>query len=230
MTSMNSQPNRAPIGLLLSGGLDSCILLGDLLRQGRPVQPLYVHSDLVWQEAELRHLRQFVRKLNCPALAELVILHLPLADVYGTHWAVTGRQTPDAASADQSVYLPGRNPLLAIKAVLWCQLHHIDTLALGVLGSSPFADASPAFFEQFAAVMATATGNEVRIVAPFAQRDKQAVMSLGRDLPLHLTFSCIAPVHGLHCGRCNKCAERQHAFELLGITDPTLYAPSPVVP
>ena len=34
-------------------------------------------------------------------------------------------------------------------------------------------------------------------------------MALGRGLPLELTFSCIAPVAGQHCGRCNKCAERR---------------------
>ena len=37
-------------------------------------------------------------------------------------------------------------------------------------------------------------------------------MELGRDMPLELTFSCIDPRDGLHCGRCNKCAERQEAF------------------
>jgi len=39
-----------------------------------------------------------------------------------------------------------------------------------------------------------------------------------------LTFSCIAPVDGLHCGRCNKCAERAAAFRLTGTDDPTPYA------
>lgn len=226
---MALRPPPSTIGLLLSGGLDSCILLGDLLRQGQSVQPLYIQSDLVWQEAELRHLRQFLRKIDGRELAELVVLQLPLADVYERHWAVTGRQTPDADSPDQAVYLPGRNALLAIKAILWCQRHHVETLALAVLGSSPFADARPAFFKQFAAVMASATGSEVHIVAPFAQCDKRAVMARGRELPLHLTFSCIAPIQGLHCGKCNKCAERQHAFELLGIADPTLYAASTTV-
>jgi 7-cyano-7-deazaguanine synthase len=49
-------------------------------------------------------------------------------------------------------------------------------------------------------------------------------MALGRDMPLELTFSCLAPVAGLHCGRCNKCAERQAAFRDAGIDDRTEYA------
>ena len=48
-------------------------------------------------------------------------------------------------------------------------------------------------------------------------------MRLGRDYPLGLTFSCIAPERGLHCGGCNKCAERQEAFRDAGMADPTRY-------
>jgi len=48
-------------------------------------------------------------------------------------------------------------------------------------------------------------------------------MALGRNLPLKLTFSCISPVSGQHCGRCNKCAERRRAFADAGVPDPTDY-------
>jgi 7-cyano-7-deazaguanine synthase len=43
-------------------------------------------------------------------------------------------------------------------------------------------------------------------------------------MPLELTFSCIAPAGSLHCGQCNKCAERQRAFRLSSMPDPTRYA------
>ena len=51
-------------------------------------------------------------------------------------------------------------------------------------------------------------------------------MLLGRGDPLELTFSCIAPVGDLHCGRCNKCFERRAAFRLIDMVDPTRYAES----
>jgi 7-cyano-7-deazaguanine synthase len=54
--------------------------------------------------------------------------------------------------------------------------------------------------------------------------EKKDVMQLGRKLPLALTFSCIAPVGGLHCGQCNKCAERRRAFRSVNVDDPTHYA------
>ena len=37
----------------------------------------------------------------------LVVLRLPLADLYENHWSVTGCQTPDADTPDDAVYLPG---------------------------------------------------------------------------------------------------------------------------
>ena len=216
-------PSTAPTGLLLSGGLDSCILLGRLLHEGRRVRPLYVRSQLVWQREEFQAAKRFLEAVGCPLLEDLVVLDLPLEDLYEDHWSVTGHETPDAVSPDSAVYLPGRNALLIIKAVLWCRLHGIDRLALAVLASNPFADATPEFFNDFESALHRATGGRVRIVRPFAQLDKRQVMDLGRELPLELTFSCIAPVAGAHCGLCNKCAERNAAFSLIDADDPTKY-------
>jgi len=220
--------DSAAIGLLLSGGLDSSILLGHLLASGRRVRPLYIRSNLVWQAPELRHAECFLAAVACSRLDPLVMLDLPLADLYGDFWAVTGQGTPDAQSADESVYLPGRNALLAIKALLWCQLHAIESLAIAVLQTSPFADAKAPFFEEFETTLAHATGQRVRLEYPFARLTKSAVMRLGRDLPLQHTFSCIAPQGDVHCGQCNKCAERQAAFRSCELPDPTVYA-SPAV-
>lgn len=221
---MTTQTPPATIGLLLSGGLDSAILLGHLLEQGHGVQPIFVRSQLAWEGEELRAVEGFLSALAQPRLAELVTLEMPLGDLYEGHWSITGQDTPDAASPDDAVYLPGRNPLLMIKAVVWCRLNRIEHLALGVLGTNPFADATPDFFDGFEEAMARAIRGRVRLLRPLAGMTKREVMQLGRALPLELTFSCIAPVDGLHCGGCNKCAERHAAFGLIAMDDPTEYA------
>ncbi len=221
---MAAESLQNTIGLLLSGGLDSSILLGHLLREGRHVHPFYVRSGLRWEDAERRHLEKFLRAMAGPRLAELVVLDLPLADLYDDHWSLTGRGVPDLASPDTAVYLPGRNALLLIKAALWCRLHGVEELALAVLSANPFADATPEFFAEFEALLDRATGGRLRITRPFGRLAKREVMELGRGLPLELTFSCIAPADGLHCGACNKCAERIAAFAQIGGDDPTPYA------
>ena len=151
-------------------------------------------------------------------------LQLPLDDLYAGHWSLGGNRTPDATTSDEAVYLPGRNLLLIIKAALWCQLHGIGRLALGVLASNPFDDATPKFFASLEEVLRRIGQPPLVIERPFGQMQKREVMELGRRYPLGLTFSCIAPVDGLHCGRCNKCAERQAAFRMIDLTDPTRYA------
>ena len=212
------------MGLLLSGGLDSAILLAQLLSHNWQVQPFYVRTGCVWQREELRAIRQLLAALASANLEPIVEHEMPVADLYAGHWSITGQAVPDDRTADEAVFLPGRNPLLLLKPVLWCAMHGVSKLALATLAANPFEDAKPDFFERFEAMIEQATGSDVRIVRPFEMLSKRCVMQLGGDVPLELTFSCIAPVGGLHCGRCNKCAERSAAFGHLNAGDPTRYA------
>lgn len=212
------------IGVLASGGLDSSILIGHLLRGGRRVQPFYIRTGLVWQSEELPALERFLAAIAIDSLARIVVLDLPLADLYDGHWSLTGRDTPNAESPDEAVYLPGRNALLIVKAAVWCQLHDIGELAMAPLGTSPFDDASNAFLRDYEAAINRGGQKQLRLSRPFGQMNKRQVMALGREMPLELTFSCISPRRGLHCGRCNKCAERQAAFRNAEMIDKTSYA------
>lgn len=227
---MQQSVSNSAVAVLVSGGLDSCILVSILLEQGHLVQPIYIQSQLVWERAELAALRRYLEKVQTSGLQPLVTLELPLTDLYGEHWSLTGRATPRADDPDEAVFLPGRNLLLLIKAGLWCQLHGIGELALGVLGTSPFPDAQPAFCQHFQSLLECGGRPPIHIVLPLSGWDKHRVMALGRQQPLELTFSCLAPVGDLHCGRCNKCAERQAGFRTSGQRDRTVYAfPGPTV-
>jgi 7-cyano-7-deazaguanine synthase len=211
-------------GLMLSGGIDSAVLLDQLLRRGWDVTPIYVHTGCVWESCELIAVRRFLAALAQHRLSELVLLDMPLEDLYGDHWSTSGANPPDETSPDNAVFLPGRNPLLLIKPALWCWMHGIERLALATLSGNPFDDATPEFFARFEAMLREATGQHVEIARPFDRLPKHRVLEMGRHLPLELTFSCLAPVNGLHCGHCNKCAERRRAFRHLQLADVTQYA------
>jgi 7-cyano-7-deazaguanine synthase len=189
--------------VLVSGGLDSCVLVAEMAKRYRRVHPVFIRQGLVWERAELWHLRRYLRAV---AIGPLTILELPVRDLYSNHWSVTGRQAPGARSRDEAVCLPGRNLLLLSKAATFCRLQKIPVLALGTLAGNPFADATPGFFRQFSKLAG------VKVIAPFRQLTKAQVVRRGRHLPLHLSFSCIAPRRGRPCGRCNKCAERRRVL------------------
>ena len=214
------------VAVLASGGLDSAILVAQLVSEGREVTPIYVRFGLAWEDVEGRHLRRFLASLPAPGAKPLIVLDLPVADVYGAHWSVTGRDVPGNNSPDEAVYLPGRNLLLLAKSSVWCALNGVRTIALGTLAANPFPDADREFFEGFSSLAGRALRCPLEVVTPFTGRAKHEVLDSGRQFALGLTFSCIAPRLERHCGRCNKCAERQLAFSELGIPDTTEYAAS----
>ncbi len=220
----STPPLGNELALLVSGGLDSAILLGEALAGGSDVHPLYVRNGLHWEETELRYLLQLLGALRRPNLKALHVLDLPVTDLYDRHWSLTGQGVPDADTADEAVFLPGRNVLLLAKAILWCHLRGVPAVALAPLESNPFPDATPAFFRAYQDVVNQAVGGAVTVLRPYAGLTKRDVMERGRLLPLEMTFSCIRPVAGLHCGRCNKCAERRRAFREAELVDATGYA------
>lgn len=209
--------------ILVSGGVDSCVLLAEIARRERQVHPLYVRAGLYWEEAELAGLRRFVEAVKTPALGPIQVLELPVGDMYGAHWSVSGADVPADSTPDEAVYLPGRNVLLLSKAMIWCRLHNVGNLGLAPLKGNPFPDATPDFFTRFEAIVNQAVAGSIRLHRPYAELSKVEVLQRGKELPLELTFSCIRPEVGEHCGVCNKCGERRAGFHAAGIADRTLY-------
>jgi 7-cyano-7-deazaguanine synthase len=226
MTPMSHAPpdTAAPLAVLVSGGTDSAVLVGESLGLHPAVHPVYVRCGLFWEPAELDHLRSFLAAIASPALKPLSILEMPVADLYSAHWSLTGIGVPGADTPDDAVFLPGRNVLLLAKAMLWCHLRGVPAVALAPLEGNPFPDATPAFFRAYQDVVNQAVGGSVRIMEPYRGLSKAAVLLRGRHLPLAKTFSCIRPADGNHCGACNKCAERRHAFAVAGLLDQTPYS------
>lgn len=225
-TSFSAPRARDALAVLISGGLDSAILLGEALGRHEAVHPLYVRGGLAWEVVELEHLRRFLEAVRRPVLQPLQILDVPVGDLYGAHWSIHGRGVPDGMSADEAVYLPGRNVLLLTKAILWCHLRGVAALALATLAANPFPDATPGFFHAIQTTVNQAVRGAVAVRLPYAGLAKKEVLLRGRALPLELTFSCIHPMTNRHCGNCNKCAERQKAFADAGLADATQYAHS----
>ena len=214
---------RSVVAALVSGGIESAALLAHLSKT-RGVQPIYVRGGHAWEPAELYWLHRLIRSLRKSNVLSLAILDIPVADAYRhSGWSLSGRGVPASTTPDEAVYLPGRNILLLSKAAVFCSERGIRSIAIGTLGSNPFPDASPGFHRRFAAVLSEGLGKKFSVERPFGRMHKEDVLRRVRDVPWRLTFSCIHPKGRIHCGRCNKCAERRTAFLTAGMADPTRY-------
>jgi 7-cyano-7-deazaguanine synthase len=212
---------------LASGGLDSCVLLSCVAEVAGEVHPLFVRNGHPWEDAEVMALRRFVAALDRPQIRPVAERALPLRDLLEVHWGAGGYQ-PGFSDGYRANFIPGRNLALLSVAALFAFVQGADALALGVLAGSPYPDAGPRFFSAFETLFAEGLGRRLAILTPFAELPKDEVVRIGAALPLELSLSCVDPDNGQHCGNgCNKCAERQKAFALAGVADPTSYRNPP---
>jgi 7-cyano-7-deazaguanine synthase len=215
------------VAVLASGGLDSCVLLACVAEVAVVVHPLFVRNGHPWEDAELAALRRFVETLGRPNIHAVAERSLSVRDLLETHCGARGFQ-PDYSEGYSANFIPGRNLALLSVASLFAFVHGAGSLALGLLEGNPYPDASRRFFSAFESLFAEGLGRPIEILTPFARLAKEEVVRIGEALPLELSLSCVNPVDGQHCGDgCNKCAERQKAFALAEIADPTRYRNPP---
>ena len=216
--------------VLLSGGLDSAVLLAEEAARGE-VQPIYVATGLAWEASERAAADALLASGSLRGrIRPLVSLTVDMRDVYeAAHWAVQGRP-PGYHTPDEEVYLPGRNIILLGKAGVYCAAAAIDRLVLGTLAHNPFPDATPEFRSAMARALSLGLAHRLQIDAPYADVSKAEVIRRGAavGVPFALTLSCMNPradgqALPRHCGECSKCRERHDAFVEAGVSDPTEY-------
>lgn len=204
------------VAVLVSGGLDSTVLLADELARGHVAQPIHVRCGLSWEDAEARALG---RLLALPPLAgrtpALVTLTVDTADGYpADHWARQGRP-PAFDAPDEDVYLEDRNLRLITQAARWCRQHSVTRLVLGSLAGNPFPDATADFFAEMTTAVSRGLSHPIEVGAPYLTLRKSDVVQRGNALgvPLDLTLSCMNPLQDDRpCNACSKCRERKGAW------------------
>ncbi len=213
--------------VLASGGLDSCVLLSCIAEVAREVRPLFVRNGHPWEDAESAALHRFVGALAMPNVLAVTERSLPLRDLLDVHWRESGYH-PGFSQGNSANFIPGRNLALLSVASLYAFVNGIGSVALALLAGNPYPDATPLFFSTFEKLFAQGLERPIKILTPFGKLPKEEIIRIGKSLPLALTLSCVNPIGDEHCGdACNKCAERQKAFALAGIADPTRYRNAP---
>lgn len=223
MEKNRNRTNNSSVCVLVSGGLDSSVLLAEMVKEYRNVYPVYIRSSLLWEDTEIYWLKKFLSAIKSDKVKELKIINTSVGDIYDGHWSITGDDVPDKNTEDEAVYLPGRNIILLSKTAVFCGINKIPVIALADLKGNPFSDSSRRFFDLIQQSFSEGLDFPVSIITPFSELTKSEVISLSADIPIELTFSCIHPVGKKHCGVCNKCQERKEAFIKIGAEDRTNY-------
>lgn len=212
---------------LVSGGLDSLLMMGEALVAGGSVVPVHVRQGALWEESETEALQRILSALRIVhgmRAGELIEMRLEFPPNYEARWAVdTEAAVPGTDTPDDAVYLPGRNMALLLAGSLVAQSRGIGSVRIGTLDSNPFSDGSDEFLRSFEELFFAATCVRVKISRPLAGRNKGELIRQHAALPFAQTVSCLRPAGLAHCGSCNKCAERQRAFASAGVPDPTKY-------
>jgi 7-cyano-7-deazaguanine synthase len=194
--------------LLLSGGLDSAVLLAKLLDEGIK---LYSITFAYGQSHETRETLAAQKVASHYKVSQELIV-LPRAVFTGS--ALTGRGTvptgvpPDDPTQSQTV-VPGRNLVFLAVAVAKAVQLGAERVLIGANASDErvYPDCRWAFIR--AAGSASGEGYGVQVQAPFLSMVKRQIVELGKSLktPLEMTWSCYVG-NEQPCGKCGACITR----------------------
>lgn len=166
--------------VLLSGGLDSAVVLGLLRREGWTVAALFIDFGQA-------------------ALEQERVASKRVAAWYGASWAEAVAGPIGARPASE---VPGRNDLLIAVAA---SVYPTDHVAIGVHAGTPYVDCSQAHVTAWQSLLDLQYGGRRRLLAPLLLMTKPEIVRLGEmiEVPISTTWSCeAADGPCLHCPSC----------------------------
>lgn len=215
--------------VLLSGGMDSAVVVAMAREQGFAVHALSVR----YGQRHTSELAAAVRVAQALGVVAHKIVDVDLRSIGGS--ALTDDiEVPQAGGAGIPVtYVPARNTIMLSLALGWAEVVGANDIYCGVnaVDYSGYPDCRPEFVAAFEnlANLATKAGVEgagLRVHAPLQYLSKADIAREGLRLGVDfaLTVSCYrADAQGLACGRCDACQLRAAGFADAGILDPTRY-------
>lgn len=212
--------------LILSGGMDSAVLLAHLKKEGHEIKTVsfnYRQRHRIELESAKR-LADFYQ-----TLWTLVDLKDVAPLLGGSSQTDSRVQVPQGRYDDESMkktVVPNRNMIMLSIAAAYAISLRYDTVSYGAHAGDHtiYPDCRPAFIDAMNHAFNLCDWHNVQIHAPFAKLSKTQICSIGHgeQVPFNLTYSCYEGMT-LHCGKCGACTERKEAFEQACVVDPTRY-------
>lgn len=231
---MSTNDAMKPAVVLLSGGMDSAVVLAIAREQGFAAHALSVAYGQR-HTSELAAATRVARALG--AVAHKTV-NVDLRSIGGSALtddiAVPVESDGHAMGMDIPVtYVPARNTILLSVALGWAEVLGSADLFCGVnaVDYSGYPDCRPEFIDAFQTLASVATkagveGAGFRVHAPLLHMSKAQTVREGLRLGVDFaqTVSCYqADADGRACGHCDACRLRAEGFAAAGVSDPTRY-------
>lgn len=223
-----------PAVILLSGGMDSAVVLALAREQGFAAHALSV-SYGQRHTSELDAATRVARALG--AVAHKTV-QVDLRSIGGSALTDDIAVPVDSDGHTMGVdipatYVPARNTIMLSVALGWAEVLGSADLFCGVnaVDYSGYPDCRPEFIDAFdrLANVATRAGVEgagFRVHAPLLHLSKAQIVREGLRLGVDFaqTVSCYqADPDGRACSHCDACRLRAEGFAAAGVSDPTRY-------
>ena len=224
-----------PAVVLVSGGMDSAVVLAIAQQQGFACHALSVRYGQR-HTSELDAADRVARALD--AVAHKTV-EVDLRSIGGS--ALTDAQIDVPLDSDRDAaapaipvtYVPARNTIMLSLALGWAEVLGAADIFCGVnaVDYSGYPDCRPEFIAAFEALANIATkagveGAGFRVHAPLLHFSKADIVREGLRLGVDFaqTVSCYqADGDGRACGHCDACRLRREGFANAGVPDPTRY-------
>lgn len=214
--------------LILSGGLDSTVLLYDsYVKYGNNLHTLtYDYGQKHMKEIDCAF--KISKKLNIHNRILDVTFIKSIARSALTSSDIDVPNIKDVLGDPQPVsYVPNRNMMLLSIAASYAESINADEVIYGAQAHDTFSgywDASPEFLTAINNVLNLNRRNKIQITAPFINMNKTDIVKLGQKLNVDYsdTWTCYNGREKA-CGTCPTCANRLKAFIDAKIKDPIEY-------
>ncbi len=224
-----------PAVVLLSGGMDSAVVLAMARERGHACHALSVR----YGQRHTSELDAAANVANSLGAISHKTVHVDLRSLGGSALTDDAVAVPTLGDGHElgdgipATYVPARNTIMLSVALGWAEVLGSSDLYCGVnaVDYSGYPDCRPAFVEAFErlANLATKAGVEgagIRVHAPLMAMTKADIVREGQRLGVDFaqTVSCYqADAQGRACATCDACRLRAQGFAEAGVHDPTRY-------
>ena len=212
--------------IVLSGGMDSAVLLADSLAAGKKVAAISFDYGSKHNGRELPMAAQLCTQHQ----VEHRIINLPFVnELFSSTLLQSGGNVPDGMYDEPSMkdtVVPFRNGIMLAIAAGYAESVGARQVLLASHAGDHFIypDCRPEFNTAFSQAVWLGTDQKVEIRFPYAEIDKRGIGDLGRQLGVDFrnTWTCYKGGEN-HCGTCGACQERKYALRFNESLDPTHY-------